>query len=59
LAADAVGAIPDDKWGHRVELDTETDLAAIDINHRDTDVIADVNLFPELATENQHGATLR
>jgi hypothetical protein len=32
-------------------FDAETDLAAIDIDHRDTDVIANENLFPELATE--------
>jgi hypothetical protein len=32
-------------------FDTKTDFAAIDIDNRDTDVIADENLFPELATE--------
>jgi hypothetical protein len=32
-------------------FDTQTDLATINIYDRDADIIADVNLFPELATE--------
>jgi hypothetical protein len=32
-------------------FDTQTNLATVYIDHRDTDVIADENLFPELATE--------
>jgi hypothetical protein len=40
-------------------LNTQTNLATVDVHDRDTDVVADVDLFPEFATENQHGATLR
>src|SRR5207244_3209767 len=40
-------------------LDPQANLAAIDIHNGDTDVIADVDLFPELTTEYEHGATLR
>lgn len=32
-------------------FDTKSDLAAVDINYGDADVIANENLFPELATE--------
>src|SRR5262245_33523208 len=39
-------------------FDPEADLAAIDVHHRDADIVADVDLFPELAAENQHFASL-
>ncbi len=32
-------------------FDPKADLAAVDVDHRNTDVISDKNLFPELATE--------
>jgi hypothetical protein len=32
-------------------LNAQTDLTAINIDNRDTDIVADEDLFPELATE--------
>ena len=40
-------------------FDPKADLAAVDVHNRDADIVSDVNLFPEFATEYQHGATLR
>jgi hypothetical protein len=40
-------------------FDTEANLTAIDVHDRDTDVVADKNLLPELTTEYEHGAILR
>jgi hypothetical protein len=32
-------------------FDPKADLAAVDVHNRDADIVSDVNLFPELATE--------
>jgi len=39
-------------------FDSQADLAAVDVYDRNADIFADVNLLSELATENQHCATL-
>jgi hypothetical protein len=39
-------------------FDAEPNLAAIDIDHGDANVIVDYDFFAQLATENQHGASL-
>jgi hypothetical protein len=40
-------------------LDAETNLSAIDVHYRDADIVSDVDLFPELTTEYEHGGILR
>src|SRR5262249_36921726 len=35
-------------------LDAQADLAPVDVDDRDADVLADVDLFSELAAEDQH-----
>src|SRR5476651_535746 len=39
-------------------LDAQTDLAPIDVNDRDTDIVADENLLPEFPAEYEHVASL-
>src|SRR5206468_16566 len=41
-------------WG----LDAQTDLAPVDIDHRDADVFADVDFLTQLAAQDKHVATL-
>src|SRR5262245_29870193 len=40
-------------------LNPQADFAAVNVHHRDADVFADVDLFTQFATQDQHSATLR
>src|SRR4051794_40724552 len=39
-------------------FDSQTNLAAINVNHGDADVVADVDLFTQFSAQYQHVATL-
>ena len=46
-------------WDIARGFNAEANLTAIDVHDRDTDIVADKNLLPELTTEYEHGAILR
>ena len=39
-------------------LDAKSDLSTVDVDDRNADVVADVNLLPKLPAEDQHVAAL-